>query len=83
MDWPHRYRVSFSTRTGGVVRYHVVSWRGPEKAIAWAALRHSDVDGDEKAVIADVEVEDLGRCPSNPDGTVLVESNELVDRFEF
>jgi hypothetical protein len=82
-SWPRRFVVSIHTRAGGTVRYRVVTWLSAEKAVAWAVFTHARRDARDEAVVADVEVLDAGPAASNPDGTVLIDDGELVDRFEF
>ena len=81
-SWPQRFRVVIHTRGGGEQTRDVVTWRGPEKAIALAVAAHLR-RSPQRDDIDDVEIEDLGPVERDPQGTMVIEPRALVDRAEF
>lgn len=79
--WPERYRVTIVSVLGQARIRHVVTWLGPEKAIAMAV--HADGRGYGTADgIYDVRAEDLGAADRDESGLVEV-GDDLHDRMEF
>ena len=78
--WPVRFEVRVHTIEGQVRRHSVLTWLGPEKAIA-LAVQHEDSHGAGDRLY-DVEVTALGRAPRNENGSVDV-AQDLHDRMEF
>jgi len=76
-----RYQVTISSSVGQVRKLHVLTWLGPEKAIAIAA--HADGHGyGSPDGIYDVEVQELGPAERDVGGAVVIDGY-LSDRMEF
>lgn len=81
-NWPQRYRVRIRLSSGGSADHPVVTWLGEAKAIALAVAAHTRADPSGTPPY-DVEVDDLGPAGRTADGTVALESRDLIDRMEF
>lgn len=80
-SWPVRCRVTIRSSLGQTRRLYVLTWLGPEKAVAMAA--HTDGNGfGTSDGIYDVEVEELGPAELAHRGLVLLEGH-LSGRMEF
>jgi hypothetical protein len=83
-SWPHRFRVDVVTSAHQTVPYLVVTWLSEKKAIALAVMAHVRRYGLEGGgALYDVDVTDLGPVPRDHDGSMQLESRDLVDRMEF
>jgi len=81
LSWPVRYAVTIRSSLGQTRKLHVLTWLGPEKALAMAA--HADGHGfGTPDGIYDIEVEELGPATSDDRGLVVSEGH-LCDRMEF
>jgi len=79
--WPVRYQVTIRSGLGQIRKQQVVTWLGPEKAIAMAA--HADGHGyGSPDGIYDIDVEELGPAERDERG-VAVTRGYLSDRMEF
>jgi hypothetical protein len=79
--WPVRYQVTIRSSLGQVRKLRVLTWLGPEKAIAIAA--HADGHGyGSPDGIYDIDVEELGPAERDERG-VAVSEGYLSDRMEF
>jgi hypothetical protein len=76
-----RYQVTIRSSVGQTRNLHVLTWLGPEKAVAMAAYAdghgYGTADG-----IYDIEVEELGPAARDDRGLVVSEGY-LSDRMEF
>lgn len=80
-SWPMRYQVTIRSSLGQTRRLHVLTWLGPEKAVAMAT--HHDGHGyGTPDGIYDIHVEELGPAARDERGVVVVASY-LSDRMEF
>ena len=79
--WPVVYEVIVTPVTGATNTYQVVTWLGPEKAIAMAVQADGRGYGTDKGIY-DASVQEVGRAPASDDGTVSV-AGYLFDRMEF
>jgi hypothetical protein len=80
-SWPVRYLVTIRSGRGQTRKVYVLTWLGPEKALAMAA--HADGHGyGTSDGIYDVEVEELGPAEHDDRGLVVLEGH-LSDRMEF
>lgn len=80
-SWPVRYLVTIRSSLGQTRELYVLTWLGPEKALAMAA--HADGHGfGTSDGIYDVEVEEFGPAGCDDRGLVLLEGH-LFDRMEF
>jgi hypothetical protein len=80
-SWPMRYLVTIRSSLGQTRRLYVLTWLGPEKAVAMAA--HADGHGyGTSDGIYDIEVEELGLAAHDERGLVICEGH-LSDRMEF
>ena len=76
-----RYRVTIRSGLGQTRQHHVLTWLGPEKALAMAA--HADGHGyGTPDGIYDIGVEELGPAARDERGAV-VSKGYLSDRMEF
>jgi len=76
-----RYRVTIRSSLGQTRRRYVLTWLGPEKALAMAT--HADGHGyGTSDGIYDIEVEELGPASRDERGLVVSEGH-LSDRMEF
>ena len=76
-----RYQVTIRSSVGQTRKLHVLTWLGPEKAVAMAA--HADGHGFGTADgIYDIEVEELGPAARDDRG-LMVTDGHLSDRMEF
>jgi len=81
LSWPVRYIVTIRSSLGQTRKLDVLTWLGPEKALAMAA--HADGHGfGTPDGIYDIEVEELGPARSDDRGLVVCEGH-LCDRMEF
>jgi hypothetical protein len=76
-----RYEVKISSSLGQVRKLHVLTWLGPEKAIAMATVADGHGYGSPDGVY-DVDVQELGPAERNDHGAVVVHGY-LSDRMEF
>jgi hypothetical protein len=80
-SWPVRYLVTIRSSLGQTRKLYVLTWLGPEKALAMAA--HADGHGfGTSDGIYDIEVAELGPAERDDRGLVLLEGH-LSDRMEF
>jgi hypothetical protein len=80
-SWPVRYQVTIRSSLGLTRKRYVLTWLGPEKALAMAA--HTDGHGfGTSDGIYDIEVEELGPAASDERGLVIL-AGHLSDRMEF
>lgn len=78
---PVRYQVTIRSGLGQIRKLHVVTWLGPEKAIAMAT--HADGHGyGSPDGIYSIDAEELGPAERDERG-VLVTRGYLSDRMEF
>ena len=76
-----RYRVTIRSSLGQIRKLNVLTWLGPEKALAMAA--HADGHGySTPDGIYDIEVEELGPAARDERGVAIAEGY-LSDRMEF
>lgn len=81
LPWPVRYQVTIKSGRGQFRNMRVLTWLGPEKAIAIAA--HADGHGcGSPDGIYDIEVKELGPAERDARGVVIIEGY-LSDRMEF
>jgi len=79
--WPVRYQVTIKSGLGQIRKLRVLTWLGPEKAIAIAA--HADGHGyGSPEGIYDIDVEELGPAERGERGEVVTKGY-LSDRMEF
>lgn len=76
-----RYEVKISSSLGQVRKLHVLTWLGPEKAIAMATLADGHGYGSPDGVY-DIDLQELGRAEQNDHGAVVTDGY-LTDRMEF
>jgi hypothetical protein len=72
-----RFVVTFATFDGRTTSYSVVVWNGRDKAVALATATH--VLRHPKDDLFVVSVEEMGSPDQNPDGTPVLQGDELVD----
>jgi len=81
LPWPVRYAVTIRSSLGQTRKLKVLTWLGPEKALAMAT--HADGRGfGTPDGVYDIEVEELGPAMNDGRGLVVTESL-LCDRMEF
>ena len=79
--WPVRYQVTIRSSLGQVRKLRVLTWLGPEKAVAIAA--HADGYGyGSPDGVYDIDVEELGPAERDERGAAVSEGY-LSDRMEF
>ena len=61
---------------GGIVTYTVTTWHDEARAAEIGRRRHAYLQPDD--MVTDVASAELGRAPSNPDGTVRIERGVSV-----
>jgi hypothetical protein len=76
-----RYIVSFESYDGKRTSYSVVVRNGRDKAIALAAAQYTNSHPERDPFR--VSVQELGTPEQNPDGTPMMDGDELVDRYEW
>jgi hypothetical protein len=81
-DWPSRFRVIVRNAHGVASTYHAITWLSRDKAVALAVDAHLQRHPEAGAVY-EIEAEDLGPAPRQPDGTAAPEPADLVDRLEW
>jgi hypothetical protein len=80
-SWPVRYLVTIRSSLGQPRELFVLTWLGPEKALAMAA--HADGHGfGTSGGIYDIKVEELGPAECDDRGLVRLEGH-LSGRMEF
>jgi len=79
--WPVRYQVTIRSSLGQIRKLRVLTWLGPEKAIAIAAHADGHSYGSPDGIY-DIDVEELGPAERNERG-VVVSEGYLSDRMEF
>lgn len=79
--WPVCYLVTIRSSLGQIRKLHVLTWLGPEKAIAMAT--HADGHGyGTSDGIYHIAVEQLGPAERDEHGHVVI-GTDLFDRLEF
>ena len=76
-----RSEVKISSSIGQVRKLPVLTWLGPEKAIAIATLADGHGYGSPDGVY-DIDVQELGPAEQNDHGAVVIDGY-LSDRMEF
>lgn len=76
-----RYQVTIRSSVGQIRKLQVLTWLGPEKAVAMAAYADGHGYGTDEGIY-DIEVEELGPAARDERGIVISEG-QLSDRMEF
>jgi hypothetical protein len=79
--WPMRYQVTITSGLGQIRKLDVLTWLGPEKAIAMAAQADGHGYGSPDGIY-DIDVRELGPAERDERGVAVTEGY-LSDRMEF
>jgi hypothetical protein len=76
-----RYQVTIRSSAGQIRKLYVLTWLGPEKAVAVAAYADGHGYGTAEGIY-DIDVEEVGPAARDERGLVVSEGH-LSDRMEF
>lgn len=76
-----RYQVTMRSSAGQIRKLHVLTWLGPEQAVAMAACADGHGYGTAEGIY-DIDVEELGPAARDERG-LIVREGHLSDRMEF